>query len=50
MARRAALSDPFAGGELNSEPTTEKRKRAQQAEVDRSGCWVINVSSQKEWK
>src|SRR3989304_3045762 len=49
-ARRAALSYPRAGGELNSEPTTEKRKRAHKAEVDRSGCWVINVSSQRGWK
>src|SRR5271157_4299204 len=32
---RAALSSPRAGGELNSEPTTEKRKRAHKAVVDR---------------
>jgi hypothetical protein len=49
-ARKAALSCPRAGGELNSEPTTEKRNRAQEAEVDRPGCWGINVSSQKGWK
>jgi hypothetical protein len=31
---RAAWSSPRAGGALNSEPTTEKRKRAHKAGVD----------------
>ena len=31
----AELSSPRAGGELNSEPTTEKRNRAHKAAVDR---------------
>src|SRR5208283_2929285 len=38
---RATLSSPGAGGALNSEPTTEKRKRAHRAAVDGSDFWVI---------
>src|ERR1035441_9255653 len=38
---RATLSSPGAGGALNSEPTTEKRKRAHRAAVDGSDFLVI---------
>jgi hypothetical protein len=43
----ALLSDPRAGGELNKEPTTEKRKRAHRAPVELGGVWVI--TSPHEW-
>ncbi len=39
--RRAALSSPRGGGALSSAPTTEKRKRAHKAAVDRSVFRVI---------
>src|SRR5208283_1190280 len=39
--RRAALSSPRGGGALSSVPTTEKRKRAHKAAVDRSDFRVI---------
>src|SRR5208283_3698695 len=39
--RIAVLSDPRAGGELKSEPTTENRNRAHRAPVELGGVWVI---------
>jgi hypothetical protein len=42
---RASFNAPRGGGELNSEPTTEKRKRAHNMGVERSGPWIINISS-----
>src|SRR5215475_2632874 len=42
--RMALLSDPRAGGELRSGPTTENRKRAQRAPVELGDVWVITSS------
>jgi hypothetical protein len=39
--RIAAWSDPLAGGELKSEPTTENRNRAQGTPVELGCVWVI---------
>ena len=39
--RIAVWSDPRAGGELKSEPTTENRNRAHRAPVELGGVWVI---------
>jgi hypothetical protein len=42
---RASFNAPRGGGELNSEPTTEKRKRAHNIGVEQSGSGIINISS-----
>ena len=43
--RMAVLSAPRGGGELKSEPTTEKRNRAHRAPVEIGGCWGHHASS-----
>jgi hypothetical protein len=41
--RMAALIAPRAGGELKSEPMTEKRKRAHESPGDPGDVWVITL-------
>src|SRR4051812_12834257 len=41
--RMAALRSPRGGGELNSTPTTEKRKRAHRAAVEAGGVGVMEA-------
>src|SRR3954447_7710576 len=41
--RMAALRSPRGGGELNSTPTTEKRKRAHRAAVEAGGVGVMRA-------